>query len=309
MSAHEDKSVARPLKVLVELIAEDLRLGDEAAKRASLPYYRAAGEKILEAKAQLKHGEFMSWIERNLKISERQARRYMALAGEMQNGRGRPFSTLSQATGDDRASHRTTWHEPVKEAINRVDVDALQQAALKLGEERELQRKLALDVIDIGYKALAAKLHPDKGGSPEAMTRLNEVRDRAKRNGLDATAAALSITAQQKLEAAIRQHKRQLDQEFEERIQTRERVRARRAEPPVGGPVEIFTAAFAAIEVAIQDLKGDNWRLVVKELGEERIFRVVSRLKEVISDYGTPRGTAVQSAADRAEARAAHTKR
>jgi hypothetical protein len=33
-----------------------------------------------------------------------------------------------------------------------------------------------------GYKALAAKLHPDKGGSHEAMARLNRVRDNLKRN-------------------------------------------------------------------------------------------------------------------------------
>jgi hypothetical protein len=36
-------------------------------------------------------------------------------------------------------------------------------------------------MIDIGYKILSAKLHPDKaGGSHEAMTRLNAVRMRLK---------------------------------------------------------------------------------------------------------------------------------
>jgi hypothetical protein len=51
---------------------------------------------------------------------------------------------------------------------------------LKREQERELQRKLALQLIDIGYKALASKLHPDKGGSREAMSRLNAVRERLK---------------------------------------------------------------------------------------------------------------------------------
>jgi hypothetical protein len=36
-------------------------------------------------------------------------------------------------------------------------------------------------VIDAGYRALAARLHPDTGGSHEAMARLNQVRDRLKR--------------------------------------------------------------------------------------------------------------------------------
>jgi hypothetical protein len=31
---------------------------------------------------------------------------------------------------------------------------------------------------DMGYKALALKLHPDVGGSAEAMSRLNRVRER-----------------------------------------------------------------------------------------------------------------------------------
>ena len=44
--------------------------------------------------------------------------------------------------------------------------------------ERETRRALALRVIDIGYKALARDIHPDTGGAPEMMVRLNAVRDR-----------------------------------------------------------------------------------------------------------------------------------
>jgi Protein of unknown function (DUF3102) len=55
-------------------------MGNEAAQAAGMPYYRAAGEKMLEAKAQLKHGEFGPWIKRKFSISDRQARTYMALA-------------------------------------------------------------------------------------------------------------------------------------------------------------------------------------------------------------------------------------
>jgi hypothetical protein len=42
----------------------------------------------------------------------------------------------------------------------------------------EAQRALARRLIDIGYKALAKELHPDKGGSSEAMSRLGDVRRR-----------------------------------------------------------------------------------------------------------------------------------
>jgi hypothetical protein len=37
----------------------------------------------------------------------------------------------------------------------------------------EAQRKLMLQIVDAGCKAMARKLHPDVGGSHEEMTRLN----------------------------------------------------------------------------------------------------------------------------------------
>ena len=71
-----EKRGARPLEVLVEEIKEDLA----AAWRAGAAYYRGAGEKLLEAKAQLGHGKFTKWVEKNFDIGHRQATNYMALA-------------------------------------------------------------------------------------------------------------------------------------------------------------------------------------------------------------------------------------
>ena len=62
----------------------------------------------------------------------------------------------------------------------RLDLAALREAELKRAAEREAVRKLKLQMIDAGYKALATKLHPGGGGSPEAMARLNEARDQLK---------------------------------------------------------------------------------------------------------------------------------
>jgi hypothetical protein len=55
----------------------------------------------------------------------------------------------------------------------RVDVEALTQDRQSKAKEAQLARDLGLRLIDIGYKVLVTKLHPDKGGSSEAMTRLN----------------------------------------------------------------------------------------------------------------------------------------
>jgi hypothetical protein len=42
--------------------------------------------------------------------------------------------------------------------------------------EVQLHRDLAIELVDIGYRALAMRLHPDHGGSLDAMRRLNRVR-------------------------------------------------------------------------------------------------------------------------------------
>jgi hypothetical protein len=47
-------------------------------------------------------------------------------------------------------------------------------------DEIRLHRELAEELIDIGYRALATRLHPDRGGSKDAMVRLNLVRGELK---------------------------------------------------------------------------------------------------------------------------------
>lgn len=189
----EERQVARPLKVLVPLIKEDLRQGDEAAKNAAMPYYLAAGEKLLEAKGQMARGEFGPWLARNFDRSQSTAEKYMELAAttSTQNLRARSFSSLNEfhkATGNPaympNKPRPQPWHEPVRDGIEKArrDAERLREETLSRQQERDAERKLALQLIDIGFKALASKLHPDKGGSRDAMSRLNRVRDRLKQH-------------------------------------------------------------------------------------------------------------------------------
>jgi hypothetical protein len=62
-------------------------------------------------------------------------------------------------------------------------ISAIDQATIRIRREeeerereREARRKLALNLIDRGYKSLAAELHPDKAGGSSEMKRLNQVR-------------------------------------------------------------------------------------------------------------------------------------
>jgi hypothetical protein len=179
--------VARPLRVLIPLIQDDLQKAREASNRAAEPHYRAAGEKLLEAKSQMVHGEFRDWARRHFNVADRQLSYYMKLA--KQNGAVEPFLTVSEMRRATEPSYGPRpqyqpWHEPVKQIIDRVDTETLnlKREELKRVDERDAQRTLALQLIDIGYKVLARTLHPDKGGSRDAMARLNAVRDRLKQH-------------------------------------------------------------------------------------------------------------------------------
>lgn len=179
VKATDDERVARPLRVLVPLIKNEIERGDAAG----LEHYRRAGEMLIEAKEQVEYGDWLSWLERNFHLSRTTAQTYMRLAGEQKTS-GRVFSTLSELVTPDRPNHQPAWHAPVQKVIDRVDTETLnlRREEMKRADERDAQRALALQLIDIGYKVLARKLHPDRGGSREAMQRLNAVRDRLKQS-------------------------------------------------------------------------------------------------------------------------------
>lgn len=164
--------IARPLKVLVPLIKEEL----DAGNQAGLGHYRRAGEMLLEAKEQVEHGEWKAWVERNFDLSYATAARYMSFAKVSEKKPTATFGSLQQAIRSHE-SRSSSWHEPVKEIAARVNVEALARERQDKEKEERLMRQLAHQLIDIGYRVLSAKLHPDKaGGSSEAMSRLNNVR-------------------------------------------------------------------------------------------------------------------------------------
>ena len=167
-------SVPRPLEELVLLIKNDFEQAEVAAERAAQPYYKAAGEKLIEAKAQVKRGKWGEWLGKNFNKSERQARAYMSFAratSSKQNGAGAPFSSLREKRRIEEEQRRADRR---KETFARWR----EEYAAKQPPEREAERELALRLIDTGYRALSKELHPDAGGSNESQARLNKVRAR-----------------------------------------------------------------------------------------------------------------------------------
>jgi hypothetical protein len=178
--ANTDKNaapLARPLHALVPLIQKEIEAGDAAG----IEHYRRAGEMLLEAKEQCERGEWTAWVERNFHLSDKTAWRYMKLA-ESPNPRARGNETVSRQTlssvtdSGREPSHRPAWQAPVQRIAQSVDLQRYAADEQKRRGEAQLIHDLAYKLIDIGFKVLASKLHPDKGGSHEAMARLNKVK-------------------------------------------------------------------------------------------------------------------------------------
>lgn len=54
----------------------------QSTMRAGLEYARAAGNLLIEAKARLRHGEWLPWVKANCRPAERTARLYMQIASQ-----------------------------------------------------------------------------------------------------------------------------------------------------------------------------------------------------------------------------------
>lgn len=67
----------------LDTLGAEIRHEHEMATRCAidaLGHARAAGEKLIEAKGNLKHGEWLPWLEANFPATEQTARNYMRVA-------------------------------------------------------------------------------------------------------------------------------------------------------------------------------------------------------------------------------------
>ena len=79
-----------------------------------------------------------------------------------------------------RDERQSKQQQKLRQTLRDVARDDFVQERQARDDEVRLHRELAEELIDIGYRTLATKLHPDRGGSKIAMTRLNRIRDELK---------------------------------------------------------------------------------------------------------------------------------
>lgn len=176
--ARAPTTIARPLKVLIPMIRADLERGD----RAGMEAYADAGDKLIEAQKQVAHGYWGTWISKNFTLGREQARLYMRLAEKRNTGgAGNLPPSLNEMDGHTRRRRaRRKRDQSYQSVLRDLETDFYSQEEQTRTDEIRLHRELALELIDVGFKALATRLHPDRGGPNEAMARLNRVRDELK---------------------------------------------------------------------------------------------------------------------------------
>jgi hypothetical protein len=177
----ESRSIGRPLKTLIPMIQSELQQGNEAGQE----HYQRAGQMLIEAKDQVSHGQWGPWLTKNFELSQPQARLYMQWARhhEQNAAGGRTYSSMREmrgATERDREQRKSQQQKDFRRVLRDVAADTFIQERQARDAEVQLHRELAEELVDLGYRALATKLHPDRGGTQNAMVRLNRVRDELK---------------------------------------------------------------------------------------------------------------------------------
>lgn len=175
-----ERTIARPLKVLIPMIQSELQQGNDAGRE----HYLLAGQMLIEAKDQVGYGRWGQWLTKNFDLSKTTANVYMRWARERNDLDGGavqvPYRSMRDMTGHTerrREDYQDKRQKDFREALRDVPRDNFIQERQARENEIKLHRELAEELIDLGYKAMAMRLHPDRGGSKDAMARLNRVRD------------------------------------------------------------------------------------------------------------------------------------
>jgi hypothetical protein len=178
------QQVARPLKVLVPLIQEELIEGAQAG----MEHYIKAGRMLNEIQdsEQVPYGSWGRWVKDNFHISRITANDYMRIARKVDADPTckASLTSIDAAVGrEPRTIKSVTKKNKLKslfDGVDNVNVTRLADERQSRDNEIKLHREMALQLIDLGYRAMATRLHPDRGGSKDAMTRLSHVRDELK---------------------------------------------------------------------------------------------------------------------------------
>jgi hypothetical protein len=149
------------LKALAEQIEAEHQAGEKATQRG-LEHYRAAGEKLLQAKAKVKRGEWLPWLKANIKFPYRTVARYMALAKcDVTSNLSEEWRRISGNDYDDEDG-QITEVEVEEEVLTRPEPDPRYTPQKKTPQQIK-EHKEAVRMSTIKYR-LGEGSHLNHGG-------------------------------------------------------------------------------------------------------------------------------------------------
>lgn len=181
----------RPLSKLTPMIRKELKAGFQAGER----HWKKVGRLLNEARNHFpkagpnKKGlTFHRWVEKNFQhpwtgesISRHQAKRWMS-ASKNSSARDRTKLSLNSQTDNRSPNHddynpKLDWQSGVRKVQQKINTNQLAKQWEDEKREGKERAKLARQIVEAGYRALAAVVHPDKrGGSKEAMAKLTDAK-------------------------------------------------------------------------------------------------------------------------------------
>lgn len=145
----------------IEVITEEINFYKRQAGSAILEI----GKRLVEAKAQLSHGEWLPWLEKKVAFSERSAQQYMrlwkeygksALSADLSISKALVLLALPESEREDFAGETHTVNGEEK-TVSSMTVKELEKAIAERNAAREEAEKAAADIQEAKDTALAAQ--------------------------------------------------------------------------------------------------------------------------------------------------------
>lgn len=145
----------------IEVITEEINFYKRQAGSAILEI----GKRLVEAKGQLSHGEWLPWLEEKVAFSERSAQQYMrlwkeygksALSADLSISKALVLLALPESEREDFAAEKHTVNGEEK-TVSSMTVKELEKAIAERNAAREEAEKAAADIQKAKDTALAAQ--------------------------------------------------------------------------------------------------------------------------------------------------------
>jgi hypothetical protein len=172
-----DGTLAESLKVIVPRIKKNLKEMEKIAERATTNVRTAVGRDLNKAQKIVlgKGGNWYDWLKDNFAMSRMTANRYMSLAKDRSQS-----TSITEHLRDKNPNYalprQSVDEQPVRNLLAGIDVEILLEREKSERKEQRIKKLVALELIKAGFRALSLKLHADRGGTDDAMRRLDEVR-------------------------------------------------------------------------------------------------------------------------------------